>query len=113
RSSSCYSTHMGRSRRTEHPQTPRDPLPSSQQGPMDGFLQHPRGAAGGNENPGPTPQSPRSPTSIGGGEASTLDRISEELRVITAAMATKADLLTLTTTIQDALRAEMAGIRTE
>ncbi|CAH2223861.1 Hypothetical predicted protein [Pelobates cultripes] len=30
-----------------------------------------------------------------------------------AAMATNADLLTLTTTIQDALRAEMAGIHTE
>ncbi|CAH2285580.1 Hypothetical predicted protein [Pelobates cultripes] len=30
-----------------------------------------------------------------------------------ASMATKADLLVLTTTIQDALRAEMAGIRTE
>ncbi|CAH2329318.1 Hypothetical predicted protein, partial [Pelobates cultripes] len=104
---------MGRNRRTEQPQTPKDPHPSSQQGPMDGFLQSPRGAAGRNENPGLTPQSLRSPTSMGGGESSTLDRISEELRAMTAAMAMKADLLTLTTTIQDALRAEMAGIRTE
>ncbi|CAH2311975.1 Hypothetical predicted protein [Pelobates cultripes] len=102
---------MGRNRRTEQPQTPRDSHPSSQQGLMDGFLQPLRGAAGGSL--GLPPRSPRSPTSMGGCESSTLERISEELRTMAAAMATKADLLTLTTTIQDALRAEMAGIRTE
>ncbi|CAH2306508.1 Hypothetical predicted protein [Pelobates cultripes] len=48
-----------------------------------------------------------------GTEHSALDRISEELRSIAASMATKTDLLTLTTTIQDALRAEMAGIRAD
>ncbi|CAH2330767.1 Hypothetical predicted protein [Pelobates cultripes] len=44
-----------------------------------------------------------------GPAASALERISEEIRTMMAAMATKADLLILTTTIQDALRAEMAG----
>ncbi|CAH2274615.1 Hypothetical predicted protein [Pelobates cultripes] len=42
-----------------------------------------------------------------------LERKGDELRTMAAAMATKADLLVLTTTIQDALRAEMAGIRAE
>ncbi|CAH2284102.1 Hypothetical predicted protein [Pelobates cultripes] len=45
--------------------------------------------------------------------ASTLEGIGEEIRTMAALMATKTDLLVLTTTIQDALRAEMAGIRTE
>ncbi|CAH2224007.1 Hypothetical predicted protein, partial [Pelobates cultripes] len=44
---------------------------------------------------------------------STLEGIGEELRMIAASIATKADLLVLTTTIQDALRAEMTGLRTE
>ncbi|CAH2293054.1 Hypothetical predicted protein [Pelobates cultripes] len=45
--------------------------------------------------------------------ASTLEGIGEEIRTMAASMATKADLLVLTTTIQDALRDLMAGIRTE
>ncbi|CAH2253561.1 Hypothetical predicted protein [Pelobates cultripes] len=77
---------------------------------MDGFLQPPRGNGGGNESPPPAAQhSAQAPR----GDPTAIERIGEELRNIAAAMATKADLLTLTTTIQDALRAEMAGLRTE
>ncbi|CAH2330246.1 Hypothetical predicted protein [Pelobates cultripes] len=86
---------MGRNRRTEQLETPRDSHLSSQQGPMDGFLQPPRGTVDWNESPGPAP---RPPASTVGGEASALERIGNELRTMAAAMATKADLLT--TTIQ-------------
>ncbi|CAH2293161.1 Hypothetical predicted protein, partial [Pelobates cultripes] len=76
---------------------------------MDEFIQTPadtRGEARGSKMAS-TSSAPGAPS------ASTLDGIGEELRTIAASMATKADLLVLTTTIQDALRAEMAGIRTE
>ncbi|CAH2297157.1 Hypothetical predicted protein [Pelobates cultripes] len=53
------------------------------------------------------------PPSPSGTESTALDRIEERLRSLTASMATKDDLKTLTTTIQDTLRAEMAGIRAE
>ncbi|CAH2300865.1 Hypothetical predicted protein [Pelobates cultripes] len=77
---------------------------------MDGFLQPPRGNGGGNESPPPAAQhSAQAP----GEDPMAIERIGEELRNIAVAMATKADLLTLTTTIQEALRAEMAGLRTE
>ncbi|CAH2256191.1 Hypothetical predicted protein, partial [Pelobates cultripes] len=56
---------------------------------------------------------PSTPAAAETPQASTLDGIGDELRTIAASMATKADLLVLTTTIQDALRAEMAGIRSE
>ncbi|CAH2223738.1 Hypothetical predicted protein [Pelobates cultripes] len=101
---------MGRNRRTEHSQNPRDPQTGPQKGTMDGFLHPPRGNDGGPDSPNPASQSP---VSAAGADSATLERISDELRTMTAAMATKADLLTLTTTIQDALRAEMAGIRVE
>ncbi|CAH2274857.1 Hypothetical predicted protein [Pelobates cultripes] len=101
---------MGRNHRTEHSQNPRDPQPGPQQGTMDGFLHPPRGNDGGPDSPSPAP---RSPVSTAGGDPATLERISDELRTMAVAMATKADLLTLTTTIQDALRAEMAGIRAQ
>ncbi|CAH2293834.1 Hypothetical predicted protein [Pelobates cultripes] len=94
----------------EPPQTPRGSQQNQPQGPMDSFLQPTPGSGGELVGPRSAPPSPASST---GREHSTLDRISEELRSIAASMATKTDLLTLTTTIQDALRAEMAGIRTE
>ncbi|CAH2246505.1 Hypothetical predicted protein [Pelobates cultripes] len=99
---------MGRSRRGEPPGTPRGSQPHHS-GPMDEFIQTPvdtLGEARGSKMAS-TSSAPRAPS------ASTLDGIGEELRTIAASMATKADLLVLTTTIQDALRAEMAGIRTE
>ncbi|CAH2294211.1 Hypothetical predicted protein, partial [Pelobates cultripes] len=46
-------------------------------------------------------------------DGTTLERIEDKLRSLTASMATKDDLRSRTTTIQDALRAEMAGIRSE
>ncbi|CAH2319375.1 Hypothetical predicted protein, partial [Pelobates cultripes] len=101
---------MGRNRRTEHSQNTRDLQPRPQQGTMDGFLHPPRGNDGGPDSPNPAP---RSPVSTAGDDPVTLERISDELRTMAAAMATKADLLTLTTTIQDALRAEMVEIRAE
>ncbi|CAH2222496.1 Hypothetical predicted protein, partial [Pelobates cultripes] len=58
----------------------------------------------------PTPSTPAASETP---QASTLDGIGDELHTIAASMATKADLLVLTTTIQDALRAEMAGLRSE
>ncbi|CAH2293512.1 Hypothetical predicted protein [Pelobates cultripes] len=76
---------------------------------MDGFLQTPadtRDEAG-------DPKMAAHSAATGDTPASTLEGIGDELRTIAASMATKADLLVLTTTIQDALRAEMAGIRTE
>ncbi|CAH2305817.1 Hypothetical predicted protein, partial [Pelobates cultripes] len=101
---------MGRSRRTEPSQTPRGSQQHPSQGLMDPFLQPTSGAGGETAGPASTPPSPASSS---GAEHSSLDRIGEEIRSIAASMATKTDLLTLTTTIQDALRAEMAGIRTE
>ncbi|CAH2220470.1 Hypothetical predicted protein, partial [Pelobates cultripes] len=76
---------------------------------MDGFLQSQTDASGeaSGSNMAPTALPPREP------HGAALERIGEELRNMTAAMATKTDLLVLTTTIQDALRAEMAGIRAE
>ncbi|CAH2293960.1 Hypothetical predicted protein, partial [Pelobates cultripes] len=77
--------------------------------PMDEYLHNTadtRGEASGSKM-APTSAMPGAPS------ASTLEGIGEELRTIAASMATKADLLVLTTTIQDALRAEIAGIRTE
>ncbi|CAH2306103.1 Hypothetical predicted protein [Pelobates cultripes] len=55
----------------------------------------------------PAEPSPREP------HGATLEGIGEEIRSMAAAMATKADLLVHTTSIQDALRAEIAGIRSE
>ncbi|CAH2276775.1 Hypothetical predicted protein [Pelobates cultripes] len=52
-------------------------------------------------------------TSPAGSESTALDRIGEELRTLTASMVTKVDLHNLTTTIQDTLRREIAGIRSE
>ncbi|CAH2253831.1 Hypothetical predicted protein, partial [Pelobates cultripes] len=76
---------------------------------MDGFLQTQPDATEGTSgsNMAPTASSPREP------HGAALEKIGEELRNMATAMATKADLLVLTTTIQDALRAEMAGLRTE
>ncbi|CAH2299448.1 Hypothetical predicted protein [Pelobates cultripes] len=54
-----------------------------------------------------------SPASTAGTEMSALDRIGEELRTIAASMATKGDMLTHNTAIQDALHAKIAGIRTD
>ncbi|CAH2275875.1 Hypothetical predicted protein [Pelobates cultripes] len=75
---------------------------------MDGFLQSQRGTGGEAEN---LRSAPPSPASTSGTESSALDWIGEELRSTATSMATKTNLLTLTTTIQDALRAEMAVIR--
>ncbi|CAH2283720.1 Hypothetical predicted protein [Pelobates cultripes] len=69
---------------------------------MDEFLQTPadtRGEARG-------PKMASTPSASGAPSTSTLDGIGEEIRTIAASTATKADLLLLTTTIQDALRAE-------
>ncbi|CAH2325623.1 Hypothetical predicted protein [Pelobates cultripes] len=52
-------------------------------------------------------------TSPAGSEKSALEKIGDELRSMAANMVTKANLHTLTATIQDTLRAEMAGIRAE
>ncbi|CAH2329677.1 Hypothetical predicted protein [Pelobates cultripes] len=53
------------------------------------------------------------PASPAGSDNTTLDRIEEELRSLTASMVTKADLHTLTAAIQETLREEMAGIMSE
>ncbi|CAH2306955.1 Hypothetical predicted protein, partial [Pelobates cultripes] len=100
---------MGRTRKSEPPKTPRGPQLSQSQGPMDDYLHNTADASGeaSGSKMAPTSSAPGAPS------ASTLEGIGEELRTIAASMATKADLLGLTTTIQDALRAEIAGIRTE
>ncbi|CAH2246645.1 Hypothetical predicted protein [Pelobates cultripes] len=100
---------MGRNRRGDPTGTPRSSQAGQSYGPMDGFLQTPadtRDEAG-------DPKMAAHSAATGDTPASTLEGIGDELRTIAASMATKADLLVLTTTIQDALRAEMAGIRTE
>ncbi|CAH2274835.1 Hypothetical predicted protein [Pelobates cultripes] len=76
---------------------------------MDGFLHSQADMSGeaGGSNMAPAEQSPREP------RGATLEGIGEEIRSMAAAMATKADLLVHTTFIQDALRAEIAGIRSE
>ncbi|CAH2329388.1 Hypothetical predicted protein [Pelobates cultripes] len=76
---------------------------------MDGYLQPPteNSEEASGSKMAPAALSPREP------HGAALERIGDELRSLSSAMATKADLLVLTTTIQDALRAEMAGIRTE
>ncbi|CAH2293001.1 Hypothetical predicted protein [Pelobates cultripes] len=76
---------------------------------MDGFVQTQPESSGEASSPNmaPTAPSPREP------HGAALERIGDELRTMAAAMVTKTDLLVLTTTIQDALRAEMAGIRAE
>ncbi|CAH2272690.1 Hypothetical predicted protein [Pelobates cultripes] len=53
------------------------------------------------------------PTPTPGPEITALDRIERKLRDLTATMVTRTDLQTLTATIQDTLRSEVAGIRTE
>ncbi|CAH2250636.1 Hypothetical predicted protein [Pelobates cultripes] len=53
------------------------------------------------------------PTSPAGSESTALDHIGEELWTLTASMVTKVDLHNLITTIQDTLRREIAGIRSE
>ncbi|CAH2284066.1 Hypothetical predicted protein [Pelobates cultripes] len=77
---------------------------------MDGFLHTPSGACGGGESPKMALTSPASPV---GSELTVLDRIEEELRTMAAAMATKANLQILTSTIQEAVQVEVAGLRTE
>ncbi|CAH2222160.1 Hypothetical predicted protein [Pelobates cultripes] len=52
-------------------------------------------------------------TTPAGSENVALERIGEELRTLTASMVTKVDLHNFTTTIQDTLRKEIAGIRSE
>ncbi|CAH2311348.1 Hypothetical predicted protein [Pelobates cultripes] len=94
---------MGRNKRPEQPQTQR----SLQQGPLDKFL-HPQPGTSG-ELGGPN----IAPTSPPGSDGTTLERIEDRLRSLMASMATKDNLRSLTTTIQDTLRAEMAGIRSE
>ncbi|CAH2327817.1 Hypothetical predicted protein, partial [Pelobates cultripes] len=84
-------------------QTPRGSQQHPSQGLMDPFLQPTSGAGGETAGPASTPPSPASSS---GAEHSSLDRIGEEIRSIAASMATKTDLLTLTTTIQDALHLE-------
>ncbi|CAH2247445.1 Hypothetical predicted protein [Pelobates cultripes] len=94
---------MGRNRRGDPPKTPRGSQLSQS------FLQTPaetRDEAGGSKM-AHVSSSPGDPP------ASTLEGIGEEICTIAASLAMKADLLVLTTTIQDALRAEMGGIRTE
>ncbi|CAH2276951.1 Hypothetical predicted protein [Pelobates cultripes] len=54
-----------------------------------------------------------SPTSPVGSKLPALDRIGEELRNMAAAMATKADLQLLKSTIQEVVRAEVASLRTK
>ncbi|CAH2295641.1 Hypothetical predicted protein [Pelobates cultripes] len=44
-----------------------------------------------------------------GSETTALDRIERKLRDLTATMVTRTDLQTLTATIQDTLRSEVAG----
>ncbi|CAH2251520.1 Hypothetical predicted protein, partial [Pelobates cultripes] len=48
-----------------------------------------------------------------GPENTALERIEGTLRELTTAMATKADLQAITATIQETLRTEVAGLRTE
>ncbi|CAH2310408.1 collagen alpha-1(XXIV) chain [Pelobates cultripes] len=101
---------MGRNRRSDYPQTPRGVQPKPQQGPMDGFVHSQRGPDREAETTGSAPPSLASTADT---EPSALDRIGEELRIIATSMATKSDLLSHTTAIQDALRVEIAGNRTE
>ncbi|CAH2285560.1 Hypothetical predicted protein [Pelobates cultripes] len=53
------------------------------------------------------------PTTPPGSDSTALERIEDRLGNLTASMATKDDLKSLTTAIQDTLRAEIAGIRSE
>ncbi|CAH2219946.1 Hypothetical predicted protein [Pelobates cultripes] len=77
---------------------------------MDGYVRSQRGPDDEADNLG---SGPPSPASTAGTEPTALDRIGEELCIIATSMVTKGDLLTHTTSIQDALWAEIAGIRLE
>ncbi|CAH2272565.1 Hypothetical predicted protein [Pelobates cultripes] len=75
---------------------------------MDGFLSAPSNTGSG--SPKMVPDSTASPAGL---EYSTLEWIGEDLRHMAASMATKVDHQTLTSTIQDAVRAKMSGLRNE
>ncbi|CAH2276357.1 Hypothetical predicted protein [Pelobates cultripes] len=94
---------MGRTKRPEQPQTPRHPS----QGPLDGYLQPQTGTSGDSGSP------KMAAPSTSGREGPALDRIESTLRDLAAAMVTKTDLQANTTAIQETLRMEIAGIRTE
>ncbi|CAH2294008.1 Hypothetical predicted protein [Pelobates cultripes] len=94
---------MGRTKRPEQPQTPRHPS----QGPLDGYLQPQTGTSGDSGSP------KMAAPSTSGQEGPALDRIESTLRDLAAAMVTKTDLQANTTAIQETLRTEIAGIRTE
>ncbi|CAH2252515.1 Hypothetical predicted protein [Pelobates cultripes] len=53
------------------------------------------------------------PTSPTGSDNPSLERIEDELQNLAASVVRKANMQTLTATIQDTLKAEMAGIRSE
>ncbi|CAH2284469.1 Hypothetical predicted protein [Pelobates cultripes] len=91
---------MGRTKRPEQPQTPRHPS----QGPLDGYLQPQTGTSGDSGSPKMAAPSTSGPA---------LDRIESTLRDLAAAMVMKTDLQANTTAIQETLRTEIAGIRTE
>ncbi|CAH2221760.1 Hypothetical predicted protein [Pelobates cultripes] len=94
---------MGRTKRPEHTQTPKN----SQQRPLDGFLQPQAGSSGSSSSP----KMATSPASEQ--EIPALSRIESSLRDLTASAVTKSDLQAITTAIQETLRTEIAGIRTE
>ncbi|CAH2286110.1 Hypothetical predicted protein [Pelobates cultripes] len=94
---------MGRTKRPEQPQTPR----IASQGPLDGYLQQQPGGSGDSGSP------KMAATSAPGQGMPALDRIEGSLRDLAATMVTKTDLQAITTTIQDTLRTEIAGIHTE